>query len=179
MLSIHDPKNIIFFSDEAYAWVVSDSTQKPDIKYTFKEYKELYAKSKALMARLKVSPMDIEKVAYVLAKEAKPEVTTKGAKFPTRNPKSSKEDLGVIDPDTEATKRGRGRPQGSKNKELPVDNAVPTESRSRRTSKRTSTSPEDHSADQTQKITQKKRKASEAVVTTHGEKGRAKKKAKN
>lgn len=73
ILAIHDPENVIFFSDEAFRWLVNDGT----LKYDFKEYKALYDKSSALMAKLRVSPIDIEKVAFVLDRESKPEFAAK------------------------------------------------------------------------------------------------------
>ncbi|KAG9249336.1 hypothetical protein BJ878DRAFT_450760 [Calycina marina] len=67
ILAVHDPENVMFFSDEAYHWLcASGSESLPDLKYTSKEYDELDVKVKKLMARLKVSPTDVEKVSYVL-----------------------------------------------------------------------------------------------------------------
>jgi len=78
ILAVHDPENVVFFSDEAYHWLCApESEAAPDLKYTAKEYEELYAKAKILMTRLKVFPIDVEKVAYVLKREIEPNSTTK------------------------------------------------------------------------------------------------------
>lgn len=84
LLSLHDPDNIPFFSDELYRWVFWDAPPtakgagwKREIKYTVKEYLQLYPKVQELKARLQaeapgtsVGALDIEKVAYVLGKQA-------------------------------------------------------------------------------------------------------------
>ncbi|KAL6876628.1 hypothetical protein J3F83DRAFT_712203 [Trichoderma novae-zelandiae] len=72
LLSVHDAQKVIFFSDEAYWWLCCEGN-KEAIKYTPKEYSALRAEADALMERLGVSAMDIEKVAYVLMKQ--PETT--------------------------------------------------------------------------------------------------------
>ncbi|KAI1137208.1 hypothetical protein F5Y05DRAFT_82087 [Hypoxylon sp. FL0543] len=68
LLSVHEPKDVIFFSDEAFNWLCHDG-QNSSIKYTAKEYEELNAAAQALAKRLGVDVVDIEKVAYVLMKE--------------------------------------------------------------------------------------------------------------
>ncbi|KAI0149749.1 hypothetical protein F4776DRAFT_177049 [Hypoxylon sp. NC0597] len=69
LLSVHDPKDVIFFSDEAFYWLCCNG-QKSPIKYNAKEYQELSTAAKALVERLGVDAVDVEKVAYVLMKEA-------------------------------------------------------------------------------------------------------------
>ncbi|KAI1082023.1 DUF1479-domain-containing protein [Whalleya microplaca] len=78
LLSVHDPDRVIFFSDEAFYWLCCDG-QKSPIKYNAKEYQELNAAAQALVKRLEVSALDIEKVAYVLMREGAPQtVRTNG-----------------------------------------------------------------------------------------------------
>jgi len=79
LLAVHDPDHVIFFSDEAYRWLCAEG-QKAPIKYTFKEFDELFEKAKTLMSRLKVSALDLEKVAYVVMKEADTPVASKAVK---------------------------------------------------------------------------------------------------
>ncbi|KAL7817293.1 hypothetical protein V8C26DRAFT_69299 [Trichoderma gracile] len=76
LLSVHDADNVIFFSDEAYYWLCCGG-KKESIKYTPKEYHALQTEADALMKRLGVSAVEVEKVAYVLMKQ--PEVM-KGSK---------------------------------------------------------------------------------------------------
>ncbi|EGR47527.1 uncharacterized protein TRIREDRAFT_64358 [Trichoderma reesei QM6a] len=84
LLSVHDADNVIFFSDEAYYWLCCGG-KKESIKYTPKEYLALRAEADALMKRLGVSAVEVEKVAYVLMKqpetmkESKADVTAKTA----------------------------------------------------------------------------------------------------
>ena len=112
LLAIHDPDNIIFFSDEVYQWLVAGE-KKVSLKYSSAEYEEIFTKGKELQTRLKVSPIDIEKVAYVLIKEnepaapAKKESTGRGRGRPPK-PESEKKAKKPTVPG-----RGRGRPPGS------------------------------------------------------------------
>lgn len=73
ILAIHDPENIIFFSDEGYRWLVHGG-EMVVLKYTFAEFDELHGKAKALITKLGtgVTPLDIEKVAFVIMKENEP-----------------------------------------------------------------------------------------------------------
>ena len=67
LLTVHDPDNVIFFSDEAFWWVACEG-KKDNIKYNAKEFQALQSETNALSERLGVSATDIEKVAYVLIK---------------------------------------------------------------------------------------------------------------
>ncbi|KAI1414040.1 hypothetical protein F5Y13DRAFT_21306 [Hypoxylon sp. FL1857] len=75
LLSVHEPKTVIFFSDEAFYWLCRDG-HKSHIKYNSTEYEELSAAAQALVQRLGVDAVDIEKVAYVLMKEGPTETTS-------------------------------------------------------------------------------------------------------
>jgi len=65
LLAVHDPDNVIFFSDEAFYWLCCGGSKAP-IKYNMKEYAELTERSNALTKRLGVKAVDVERVAYVL-----------------------------------------------------------------------------------------------------------------
>lgn len=71
ILAVHDPDQIIFFSDEVYRWLVHGG-EKASPKYNLKEFDDLFIKAKALVNRLSVSALAVEKVAYVLIKESEP-----------------------------------------------------------------------------------------------------------
>lgn len=113
LLAVHDPKNVIFFSDEAYSWLVKGG-HKTKIMYKTSEFEELYAKAQDMQARLNVSPIEIEKVAYVIIKESEPpKVST--TYVPTGKPRGRPR---LPDSEKKATKptvpgRGRGRPKGT------------------------------------------------------------------
>ncbi|KAJ1327783.1 hypothetical protein MN608_07114 [Microdochium nivale] len=69
LLSVHDPKDVIFFSDEAFWWLCCGGQKRP-IKYNPKEYKTLSDAAQKLSGRIGANALEIEKVAYVLFKEA-------------------------------------------------------------------------------------------------------------
>lgn len=72
MLSVYAPEKAPFFSDELFRWSFYETGKGNGwdrrIKYTAKEYDEMYEKVQALLGRLDVSAIDAEKVAYVLGK---------------------------------------------------------------------------------------------------------------
>ena len=80
LLSCYDPVKVPFFSDELYRYLHWEEAKSKGwdrrINYTSKEYKSLCEKVTELRERLekdsgkKVSPIDIEKAAYVLGKDA-------------------------------------------------------------------------------------------------------------
>ncbi len=82
LLSCHDPLKVPFFSDQLFRYSLWIRTHGQGwdrkIKYSISEYVEMFGKVEALRERLgkesgeTVSALDLEKVAYVLAKEAKP-----------------------------------------------------------------------------------------------------------
>lgn len=76
MLSVLSPEKAPFFSDELFRWAFFElgkgkGWDRP-IKYTAKEYAELYEKAQELLERLRVNAVDAEKVAFVLGKGALP-----------------------------------------------------------------------------------------------------------
>jgi hypothetical protein len=111
LLAVHDPKNVIFFSDEAYRWLCVDG-EKASPKYNVAEFEDLFKKSKALMTKLSATPIEVEQVAYVLIKESEPVYEPKPKKEASGRPRGR-----PAKPDSEkkAKKptvpgRGRGRP---------------------------------------------------------------------
>ena len=112
ILAVHDPDNVIFFSDEAYHWLVKGG-EKAKILYKSSEFEELFSKAKELQNRLKVSPIDIEKVAYVIIREteppkSKPDTPSGRGRGRPRLPESEKKTKKPA-----ISGRGRGRPKGS------------------------------------------------------------------
>ncbi|KAF2625366.1 hypothetical protein BU25DRAFT_493001 [Macroventuria anomochaeta] len=72
LLSVYQPDQVPFFSDELFRWTHWDSPGKSGwlriIKYNVTEYKEILASVEGLRKRLGVKAVDAEKVAYVLGK---------------------------------------------------------------------------------------------------------------
>ncbi|RFU34817.1 hypothetical protein B7463_g1567, partial [Scytalidium lignicola] len=86
LLSVYDPTKIVFFSDEAYRWLCAGGNKAAEIKYNFREIDDLFEKSRALMERLQMPALDIERVAYVLMKEDEPLLSKKtDVLMPERN----------------------------------------------------------------------------------------------
>lgn len=124
ILAIHDPDNVIFFSDEIYVWLMDDGggakPNRKDIKYNVKEYKVLYDKSRALMAKLRVSLVDIEMVAYVIAREAEqdgPDPKVAQGPIESTDPEKTGEPLKTNTPNVPKVgkrKRGLGITEGDR-----------------------------------------------------------------
>lgn len=80
LLSCYDPARVPFFSDELFRYLHWEDTESGGwdrkIGYTMKEYKEMYARMQKMRERLEkesgktVSAVEVEKMAYALAKEA-------------------------------------------------------------------------------------------------------------
>ncbi|RKF59484.1 hypothetical protein OnM2_059042 [Erysiphe neolycopersici] len=68
LLSIHDPQNVVYFSDELYKFLCSNG-KKITLRYSFKEYKDLSREAKIFMDKIKCTPIELEKASYVLIKE--------------------------------------------------------------------------------------------------------------
>lgn len=111
LLAVHDAESVIFFSDEAFYWFCCDGKKDP-IKYNAKEYKELSEEARVLAKRLKVTAVDVERVAYVLINDAYP---TPAATAPPQ-----------------VAKKTAGEPVASKRKQSPVVDEAPTVRRSKR-----------------------------------------------
>ncbi|KAH8648007.1 hypothetical protein BGZ60DRAFT_423407 [Tricladium varicosporioides] len=113
LLSVYDPDHVIFFSDEVYKWLVVGDGPKKNPKYTIAEFENIYKKAKTVVTRLHVTPIELEKVAFVLIKETEPVYEPKPKKEPSglprgrpRKPDSEKK---VIKKPA-VPGRGRGRP---------------------------------------------------------------------
>jgi hypothetical protein len=87
LLAVHDPKHVVFFSDEAFYWLCCDGS-KASIKYNKKEYAELNRRAQALAKRLGVTAVDIELVAFVLMRQPgdRGGVSASASKPPTESP---------------------------------------------------------------------------------------------
>ena len=102
LLSVHDPEQVIFFSDEAFYWLCSGGEKAP-IKYNAKEYEALRREADTLVKRIGVSATDVEKVAYVVMKgESEQTSRPKKSTEKTGAPKTSKaeERVTAAKPDT-------------------------------------------------------------------------------
>ncbi len=121
ILAIYDPENVVFFSDEAYRWLVHGG-EKVKIGYTMKEFGELDSRAKELGKRLGVGMVEVEKVAYVVFKEGGLDEAASGkgksaqSKKEKEVPKGKKTGRTKVKdieetPKNEPTARGRGRPK--------------------------------------------------------------------
>jgi len=132
LLAIHDPSNVVFFSDELYRWLCADG-KKVSIKYTPQEFEDLFGKAKSFMSRIKCTPIELEMAAFVVIRESDPVPAPKPKKEPSGLPrgrpkkpesekKAKKEPSGLPrgrpkKPESEKIKKpaapsaGRGRPR--------------------------------------------------------------------
>ncbi|KAI6713545.1 hypothetical protein PZA11_005815 [Diplocarpon coronariae] len=110
ILAVHDPQNVVFFSDEVFRWLTAGG-KKVKIGYTTKEFETLFTEAKTFMSRIKCTPIELEKVAFVLIKENEP----------VYEPKPKKEPSG----------RGRGRPPLPDSEKKPKKPTVPGRGRGR------------------------------------------------
>ncbi|CAG8983035.1 hypothetical protein HYALB_00010162 [Hymenoscyphus albidus] len=125
LLAIHDPDNVIFFSDEVYSWLVNNG-KKSTLKYTIKEFEEVYTKAEALHRRLGVNYIDIEKVAFVTIKENEPVHVPKPKKEPSGLPRGRPK-LAEADkkPKKEPSGLPRGRPRNPESNAKPKATETP------------------------------------------------------
>lgn len=107
LLAIHDPAHIIYFSDELYRWLLHGGEKKTP-KYSAPEFDELLAKAKSVMARLKCTPIELEKVAFTIIKENEPVYEPAPKKLPSGKPRGR-----PSKPDSEKKVRvPSGKPRG-------------------------------------------------------------------
>ncbi|KAE8443279.1 hypothetical protein EG329_002067 [Mollisiaceae sp. DMI_Dod_QoI] len=128
LLAIHDPQNVIFFSDELYRWLCNDG-KKISLKYTTKEFEDVFAKAKAFMSRIKCTPIELEKVAFTLIQENEPVYEPKPKKEPSGLPRGRP---ALPESQKKAKKptvpgRGRGRPAGKAAAAPKAKKAAPAE----------------------------------------------------
>lgn len=88
LLAVHQPEEVMFFSDEAFYWFCGGG-EKVSLKYNAKEYQELMPEAQKLMKRLGVSATDAERVAYVLMRRAS---SSEAANPDAAKPSSSKKE---------------------------------------------------------------------------------------
>ncbi|GAP84307.1 putative duf1479 domain protein [Rosellinia necatrix] len=93
LLSVHDPEQVIFFSDEAFWWLCCDGQRSP-IKYNAKEYQQLNTAANSIAKRLQVGATDIERVAYVVMKDAARQSAPSASQLQDR-PSTMKKDKAV------------------------------------------------------------------------------------
>jgi len=104
LLSVIDPGKVIFFSDEAFYWLCCGGKPSP-IKYDKKEYEQLQSQAQKLVGRLGVSPVDVEKVAYVLIKKQGDVLGSQTPKVPAH--------IGGKEPPKKPAGKGTKRKRGS------------------------------------------------------------------
>ena len=106
LLSVFDPVNIPFFSDECFRWIMWEDSGRGKgwdrpIKYDAKRYAELVQKVNEVRKRLEresgstVYARDVERVAFILGKEAE---TQTGGQDEKRKEKRSAETMPAISP---------------------------------------------------------------------------------
>lgn len=66
ILNVFDPKHIPFFQDEMFLWFFPD-LKGAKLKYTQKEYLQLFDAASPVLKKLGVQAVELEKVAYVLS----------------------------------------------------------------------------------------------------------------
>ncbi|KAF7902465.1 hypothetical protein EAF00_002368 [Botryotinia globosa] len=110
ILSVRYPDHVTFFSDECFKWLVNDGEHKPTPKYNVAEFEKIHAAAKSLATRLRVNPLQIEKVAFVIIKETEPVLVPREKPVPSGRGRGR-----PSKPDSEKkikvpSGRGRGRP---------------------------------------------------------------------
>lgn len=110
LLAVHDPDNVVFFSDEAFYWLCSGGRKGP-IKYNQKEYRDLSGTSQTLAKRLNVKAIDVERVAYVLMTESSSTPMSPPAKKTTtaepKQPAPTKRKQSGVSDETAAPRRSK------------------------------------------------------------------------
>lgn len=108
LLAVHDPAMVIFFSDELYRWLLYDG-KKATPKYTAKEFESMYSKANDFMDRLNCTPIELEKVAFVIIKESESVKEAAEKYVPTGKPRGrpSESETEIKAESAEPKKRGR------------------------------------------------------------------------
>jgi len=65
LLNVFDPVHIPFFQDEMFTWFFPE-TKADKLKYTQKEYLQLFERARLVLKVLGVKAVDLEKVSYVV-----------------------------------------------------------------------------------------------------------------
>ncbi|CZT20379.1 uncharacterized protein RCC_06239 [Ramularia collo-cygni] len=71
ILACKDPEGTVFFGDEVALWVLGNGDWKRKLKYSLKEYLEVYERVREVKEVLGLSAVEVEKVAFVFGKRAK------------------------------------------------------------------------------------------------------------
>ncbi|CAK7197371.1 hypothetical protein SEUCBS139899_000017 [Sporothrix eucalyptigena] len=81
LAAVHFPKECIFFSDEAYAWLCGGASHSAPSKYNAKEYEEVARGMVKLLQRLpdEYGAQDVEQVAYVVMHDKKTQPAARDA----------------------------------------------------------------------------------------------------
>lgn len=104
LLSVYDPDNAPFFSDELFRWTFFEAVRGNGwdrrIKYSAREYAELCGRVAQLRARLGVRAVEAEKVAFVLGNAGGPGDTAdeEAAATSTKRKVGEMEDAGRLSP---------------------------------------------------------------------------------
>jgi hypothetical protein len=131
LLAVHDPSNIVFFSDELYRWLCADG-KKVSIKYTPGEFEDLFGKSKSFMSRIKCTPIELEKAAFVIIRESEPVPEPKPKKEPSGLPRGRpKKPESEKKPKKEPSGLPRGRPKKPESEKKTKKPTVPGAGRGR------------------------------------------------
>lgn len=101
LLSVAVPNTVPFFSDELFRWSFHETGKGKgwdrQIKYTPKEYMELFVRVQELISRVEVSAVDAEKVAYVLGKQGAGKAANEGSTSTSKTAKRKVDDAGAED----------------------------------------------------------------------------------
>jgi len=108
LLAVHDPSNVVFFSDELYRWLCANG-KKVSIKYTPQEFEDLFGKAKSFMSRIKCTPIELEKAAFVIIRESDPVREPAPKKVPSGLPRGRPK---KPDGEKKAKKEPSGLPRG-------------------------------------------------------------------
>lgn len=148
LLSVFDPDTVPFFSDELFRWCFFEDGKGKgwdrEIKYTVKEYVELYSRVLGLRESFKkssereISAVQLEKVAYVLGKKA----MGVGPSTNGKKRKAEAESTDVVPETPIAT--GDGKNDGSKTKQHAP--ARDSNAKAKAVKKEKATTPESHTA---------------------------------
>ena len=125
LLSIHDAAKVVFFGDEVFQWICCDG-KKSAIKYNMKEYENLISESRKLIARLGIDARDVEKVGFVLMREAAGLTTNTNGPDPMAKKVDSKETETTVE-NQEAEDTGAKPVKRRKRGSQPVEKKEPTE----------------------------------------------------
>ncbi|OBT88640.1 hypothetical protein VE02_04000 [Pseudogymnoascus sp. 03VT05] len=118
LLSVHDPDNVLFFSDEAYRWLVCGGKEQ-SIRYSLKEYEQLEVRAKELMERLGVGAREVERTAFVIMRGGAEELGPESAAS-IQNSKITPSQRRKSNEDSAPPERSSSHPTPHKSKSTPI-----------------------------------------------------------